>query len=133
MSVCLFFLYARPNHWSFVPRLGMGLDGHLGEVIGYNNNNNKNSNDNNDDTITDAYNIEPLSSIYVQTVGPFVPRLGMGLDGHLGEVIGYINNNTNINSNDNDNENITTLYNRKSLSSIYVRTVGPFVPNLAWA
>ena len=56
----------------FVPRLGIGLDGHLGGKIGYKNNSNT------------PYNREPLSSMHVQTVGPFVPRLGMGLDGHLG-------------------------------------------------
>ena len=73
-----------------VPKFGMGLDGHLGRVIGYiNNNNNDDDNDNNDNNITTPYNRTPLSSLYVQTVGPFVPNLGMGLDGHLGGKIGY--------------------------------------------
>ena len=66
----------------------MGLNGHLGGKIGYFNNNNNNNNDNNDNNITTPYNRKPLSAIYVQTVGPFVPRFGMGLYGHLEEVIG---------------------------------------------
>ena len=52
-----------------VPKFGMGLDGHLGGKIGYNNNNDD-DNDNNNNNITTPYNREPLSSIYVQTVGP---------------------------------------------------------------
>ena len=89
MSVYVSSMYVH-TFGPFVPRLGMGLDGHLGEVIGYNNNINNNSNDNDDNNITTLYNREPLSSIYVQTIGPFVPRLGMGLDGHLGGNIGQV-------------------------------------------
>merc|ERR1711999_13201 len=98
----------------------MGLDGHLWSKIGYNNNSNNNDdNDNNDNNITTPYNREPISSISVQTVAPFVTKLDMGLDGHLGVAIGYNNNNNN-----------PTPYNREPLSSIYVQTVAPFVTKL---
>ena len=114
-----------------VPKFGMGLDGHLGRIIGYNNNNNNDDdNDNNDNNITTPYNREPLSSIYVQTVAPFVTKLEMGLDGHLRAAIRYYNNNNNNNNNDNNDNIITTPYNREPLSSIYVQTVAPFVTKL---
>ena len=40
-----------------------------------------------------------------QTVSPIVPKFGMGLDGHLGGKIGYINNNNNDDDNDNNDNN----------------------------
>ena len=56
-----------------------------------------------------------------QTVSPIVPKFGMGLDGHLGRIIGYNNNNNNDDDNDNNDNNITTPYNREPLSSVLQR------------
>ena len=104
-----------------VPKFGMGLDGHLGGKIGYNNNNDDDNDNNNN--ITTPYHREPISSISIQTVYPFITKLDMGLDGHLGVAIGYNNNNNNNNNDNNDDNdnNITTPYNREPLFSVLQR------------
>ena len=51
--------------------------------------------------------------MHVQTVGPFVPRLGMGLDGHLGGKIGY---------SDNDNDNTITITTNATSNTTIITT-----------
>ena len=114
-----------------VPKFGMGLDGHLRRQIGYNNNNNNDDNHNNDNNITNPYNREPLSSVYVQTVAPFVTKLDMGLDGHLGGKIGYNNNNNN--NNNNKDSNITTPTTENHFPLFTSKPLVRSSPTLAWA